>query len=162
MKRIFAAALAVLAATAVSTSFAHGTSGVAGGIAVGGVATGWAGAVTGTADSTSSGQAVAVGQVAGNGFSVQESVANSGGTATIGGVINSTTATVGTATTQYANIDTTGRTDQLALNSEGLIQNGAIAQAQTSNEATGTANFAVGQIGGVAAIGGVAGIAVIH
>lgn len=162
MMKSMKAVLIVAALGLCGSAYATDVAGVAGGIAVGGVATGWAGQAGGTAESTTSGQAVAVGQVAGTGFSNQSAIANSGGTATIGGIVNSTTATVGTATTQYANINTVGATDQLALNAEGLIQNGAIAQGQTANEATGTASFNVGQIGAVVGIGGIAGVAVIH
>ncbi|NYT38913.1 hypothetical protein ERD78_18650 [Allopusillimonas soli] len=147
-------------------AFAHGNGhnsnnggGVAGGIAVGGVTQGWTADASGTAKSATEGAAVAVGQVAGTGYSFQSSVANSGGLATIGGIVTPTTATVGTSTSQYANIATVGVTDQAALNADGLIQNGSIAQAQSINSAKGKASFEVGQIGGFLAVGGIAGVA---
>lgn len=153
MKNVIAAS--VLAVGSIGLAQA---SGIGGAVVVGGVAGGYAGTASGTAKSVTEGAAVAVGQVAGTGYSFQNSVANSGGTATVGGAVTPNTATVATATTQYANIATIGATNQAALNADGLIQNGSIAQAQSVNSAKGTASFDTVGIGGFLAVGGIAGI----
>ncbi|MFT0547449.1 hypothetical protein ACMHYO_14100 [Allopusillimonas ginsengisoli] len=150
MKRIIAASTLFIATMGLASA-----AGIGGAIVVGGVAQGWEAGASGTAKSASEGAAVAVGQVAGTGYSYQNSVANSGGTASIGGFVSPTTASISTSTSQYANISTVGSTDQAAFNVDGLIQNGSIAQAQTVNSAKGKASFDVGQIGGVIGIGAI-------
>lgn len=154
---MFKKAIAVAALTLATAGLAS-ASGIGGVVVIGGVGGGYAGTVSGSAKSVTEGAAVAVSNVAGNGHSIQSSVATGGGTAAVGGAVTSQGATLTTFTTQSANVKTIGSTNQAALDRKGLLQNGGIGQVQTVTEARGNASFSTVGFGGIVAIGGIAGI----
>lgn len=150
-----------LLAVAFSLAFVGAASaqGIAGGIVVGGVAGGFAGSASGTAFSNSQGSAVAASQVNGYGSSYQHSDGVTGGTATIGGAVNHVGATITTGTTQYATTNSWGGvTGNAPIMAGDSIANGTAGFGSTKVGAAGNSQFATGAIGGVIAIGGVAGI----
>lgn len=152
-------ALALVALSA--GAYAHGNgNGVGGGVVIGGAAAGYAGSVTGSAGSYSSGNAVAATQVNGYGSSFQHTDGFTGGTATVGGSVNHLGAQVVTGTTQVAQVNSYGSVSGNAPIevAGGLIANGTGGLGKTDTYAGGTANFATGAIGGVIGIGGAAGI----
>lgn len=156
-KLIVAVALSFVSALALAHGNGNGGT-VAGGVAIGGIAGGFAGSTTGTAKVNSNGSAVAASQVLGSGFSNQHTDAATGGTAVIGGAVNFQGAGVSTSTTQFATVNSVGATDQAALNTDGLIQNGTLGIAQTESTAKGTAKFDTAAVGGGIAVGGIAGV----
>ncbi|MDR5756988.1 hypothetical protein [Caballeronia sp. LZ035] len=138
-------------------------SGVEGGIVVGAGASAFGGSVSGSAASISNGNAVTAAQVGGSGASYQNAFNNTGGTATIGGGVNSVGAQVVTNTTQFSNSGVTGSAVGNAPTNVGdSIANGGAAYGSTTTAAQGNAQFATGAIGAVGAIGGIAGVSFIH
>lgn len=150
-KTLLAAALAVAA-------FNASAAGLGAGIVIGGGATGFAGAVSGNAYSNSTGSAVAASQVNGYGSSFQHTDGFTGGTATIGGVVNQNGAQVVTGATQVAQVNSVGNvTGNAPINVGNAIANGTAGFSETKVGSYGTANFQTGAIGGLAGFGGVVG-----
>lgn len=131
----------------------------AGAIVVGGVATGFAGSVEGKASSISQGSSVAASQVNGFGTSVQRADGFSGGTAMVGGAVNSLGSTVITNTTHFAGSNGSGSVNGNAPIQVGeSIANGNASFGSTDVKANGKSQFATGTIGGVIAVGGFSAI----
>lgn len=148
-----------LALVALSMGVAS-ASGLGGGLVIGGAAAGYAGSVTGSAGSYSSGNAVAATQVNGYGSSFQHTDGFTAGTATVGGSVNHLGAQVVTGTTQVAQVNSYGNVSGNAPIevAGGLIANGTGGLGKTDTFANGNAHFATGAIGGVIGIGAAAGI----
>ncbi|UDY80343.1 hypothetical protein AXY1_32 [Achromobacter phage AXY1] len=150
-------AMAFIAVAGVS--FAHGPSNQGGTVSASGQIT--AGSVYGTAGSISEGQAVAASAINGYGSSWQSAEGYTGGTATIGGVVNYQGAQVVTGTTQYAHTSGYGEVyGNAPINAGDSIANGNAAFGQTKVAASGNAQWgtvAIGAVGGIKATGVFAG-----
>lgn len=148
----------IIAAILLAASSAASAAGIGAGIVVGGGATGFAGSASGNAFSNSEGMAVAASQVAGSGTSYQSTHAYGGGSATVGGSVNSVGAQVVTNHTQYAVVDSFGAVSGNApIQAGNAIANGTSGFSQTKVGAYGTSNFQTGAIGGLVGFGAAVG-----
>lgn len=121
---------------------------------IGGEAEAYAGSITGNASSVSSGNAVAASQVNGYGTSFQHTDGISAGTATIGGAVTPTGATVVTGTQQLAQVNSYGTVSgNTPIEVGGSIYNGTGGLSKTDTFAAGNAAFTTAGIGGVVGYG---------
>lgn len=129
---------------------------VGGGLVIGGFASGYEGTISGNANSVSNSMSVTASQVNGFGTSIQSNVTNTGGAATVGGVITPVGSLVTTDTTTWSNSTSQGSISGNAPIQVGdSLANASAGFGQTEVNAAGYSTFNSGAIGGILAVGAV-------